>query len=289
MASAHDAIIVVAKTILGVLAIASFLCGCNSIYPAFSECSGPPRCLFDVLRRALSLVLRPVTSSSKHRGSRPPSGRDTPFEDRRPALSRLALAARARRGSASRKPMRYPAKSRAKLQNSPDGRFTCLGISFKMALATLTISPTRAPANFAFVSAMATGLLSMPIEGRPRSRAAKFVVPLPQKGSATQSPFFARPESVFKGNSSGNIVKYGQMPFALITGSVSLISNKQPHFFSSWRVSPVKLRASNQRFERLEFTDIFLVRSHPVSFNGFLCLFQGHRLFNTHEAVKLAF
>jgi hypothetical protein len=57
------------------------------------------------------------------------------------------------------------------------------------------------------VASAATGLESTPRERKPSRRAAKFVVPRPQKGSSTTSPSRALRRKTLSGNSRGNIVK----------------------------------------------------------------------------------
>jgi len=61
--------------------------------------------------------------------------------------------------------------------------------------------------SFDAVMAAATGLESTPKDWSPISRAAKFVVPRPQKGSRIVSPTRALSLSTFNGKLSGNIVK----------------------------------------------------------------------------------
>jgi hypothetical protein len=66
---------------------------------------------------------------------------------------------------------------------------------------------------------VATGLESIPIDGRPCNLAAKLVVPRPQKGSNIQSPGCAD-DKILKGKSRGNMVKYGQIAFNLKIGEL---------------------------------------------------------------------
>jgi hypothetical protein len=107
----------------------------------------------------------------------------------------------------------------AKSQNAPCGTMgsLCSAISF---LVVSTISSTRVTPrlSFAAVAATATGELSIPTVGNPRTRAATFVVPLPQNGSSTTpSRAFFR---IDIGNSSGNIVKYGHSALSALMSSV---------------------------------------------------------------------
>jgi hypothetical protein len=90
------------------------------------------------------------------------------------------------------------------------------------------ISATLVFTSLEAVIAAATGFESIPREGSPRSREAKFVVPRPQNGSRTQSPLEARLPRMPRGKSSGNIVKYGQMPFRAVC-SLSTVGNS--YFF----------------------------------------------------------
>jgi hypothetical protein len=65
--------------------------------------------------------------------------------------------------------------------------------------------------TLALAIAAATGLLSIPTDGIPFSRAARFVVPLPQNGSYTHLFCFDSLANTRNGKSSGYIVKYGQI------------------------------------------------------------------------------
>ena len=60
--------------------------------------------------------------------------------------------------------------------------------------------------TWAAARAAARGLLSSPMEGRPKSLAAKVVVPLPQNGSSTHCFGRLRRVSTPNGKSRGNIV-----------------------------------------------------------------------------------
>src|SRR5262249_19380578 len=72
-------------------------------------------------------------------------------------------------------------------QNAPPGQSTC-ALCLRIDLASETISAGIIEfTSFAEVAATAIGLLSIPNVGMPSRRAAKFVVPLPQKGSKTSS------------------------------------------------------------------------------------------------------
>ena len=77
-------------------------------------------------------------------------------------------------------------------------------------------------ASLASAIAAATGLESTPSERKPGNRAAKFVVPRPQKGSRTARCCLARPCRILSGNLSGNRVKYGHIAFnaAFAAGAV---------------------------------------------------------------------
>jgi hypothetical protein len=75
-----------------------------------------------------------------------------------------------------------------------------------MALASAMTRSGAALAIFAFATATPTGLLSSPSEHIPSNRAAKFVVPRPQKGSMTQSPRLPCLFSTRHGKMSGYIV-----------------------------------------------------------------------------------
>jgi hypothetical protein len=71
-------------------------------------------------------------------------------------------------------------------------------------------------ASLAFAIAAATGLLSTPTEGIPFKRAAKFVVPRPQKGSKTHlCAARCSPPNTRRGNYRGYIVKYGHIALRL--------------------------------------------------------------------------
>jgi len=91
-----------------------------------------------------------------------------------------------------------------------------------MLLAVLMTAANEVVDIFAVAIAVATGLLSSPIEGKRSNRAAKLVVPRPQNGSNTHAPPRTSFLKTFKGKSKGNIVKYGHTAFSEVKAGYSL-------------------------------------------------------------------
>jgi hypothetical protein len=91
-------------------------------------------------------------------------------------------------------------------QKAPAGSNAGAFAASRIERALATILPGSAEASFALASAAATGLLSIPTDGIPSKRAAKFVVPRPQNGSMTQSPRFPNSFNTRSGKCRGYIV-----------------------------------------------------------------------------------